>query len=135
MHLWPLALYALLAIALVAAMIALPQLIGERRRLQPGTVQPYESGMLTTGPGRTRVTMQFYLVALLFVIFDLETVFLIAWAVVARELGWRGFVEVAVFVGVLLAALAYLWRDGALDWGGRQRGEVEEEAGAQGSEP
>jgi NADH-quinone oxidoreductase subunit A len=60
--------------------------------------------------------VRFYLVAVLFVIFDLEAVFIFAWAVAARQAGWAGYIEILVFIGVLAAALAYLWRVGALDW-------------------
>lgn len=62
-----------------------------------------------------------YLVAMFFVIFDLEAVFLVAWAVALREVGWAGYIEVLIFVGVLVIALIYLWRLGALDWGPRRR--------------
>lgn len=116
MALWPLAVYVLLAVALVATMILIPWLVGERHE-QVGPPQPYESGMLTTGELRPRFSMQFYLFALFFLIFDLEIIYLFAWASSARQLGWTGYVEAAIFVGVLLAALVYLWREGALDWG------------------
>jgi NADH-quinone oxidoreductase subunit A len=68
-----------------------------------------------------RLSVNFYLVAVFFVIFDLESVFIFAWAICVREAGWAGYVEIVVFVGILLAALAYLWREGALDWGPDQR--------------
>jgi NADH-quinone oxidoreductase subunit A len=67
------------------------------------------------------LSASFYLIAMLFVIFDLESVFIFAWAVDVRNLGWAGYVEVLIFTGVLLAALAYLWRVGALDWGSARR--------------
>ncbi len=63
-----------------------------------------------------RLSVKFYLIAMFFVIFDLEAVFLFAWAIAWRESGWRGYVEAVVFVGILVAALVYLWRMGALDW-------------------
>jgi NADH-quinone oxidoreductase subunit A len=65
------------------------------------------------------LTAKFYLVAMFFVIFDLEAVFVIAWALAARPLGWAGYIEILIFIGVLMAALVYLWRLGALDWGTR----------------
>ncbi|MDQ8037302.1 MAG: NADH-quinone oxidoreductase subunit A, partial [Pedobacter sp.] len=68
------------------------------------------------GGARMRLSAKFYLVAMLFVIFDVEALFLYAWAVSAREVGWMGFIEVTVFVLFLLAGLVYLWRIGALDW-------------------
>ena len=64
-----------------------------------------------------RLSVEFYLVAMFFVIFDLEAVFLVAWAIAFRELGWVGYIEVVVFIGILLTPLVYLWRQGALDWG------------------
>ena len=114
--LWSLAVYGLLVILLVTGIIGLSALLGERHR-ERATGEPYESGIVSTGSARVRLSVTFYLVAMCFVIFDLEAVYLFAWAVAARELGWTGYAEVLVFVGVLLAALVYLWRRGALDWG------------------
>jgi NADH-quinone oxidoreductase subunit A len=83
--------------------------------MNPGFSQPAQ---------RMRVSVKFYLVAMFFVIFDLESVFIFAWAVSVRQVGWAGYVEVLAFVGVLVAALAYLWRHGALDWSGESHGSV-----------
>jgi NADH-quinone oxidoreductase subunit A len=116
MTLWPLALYALLVGVLVVAMLALSHFAGERHR-EHATELPFESGMIPTGDARGRVSIQFYLVAMFFVIFDIEVVFLLTWAVAARELGGAGFAGAAVFVAVLLVALYYEHREGALDWG------------------
>jgi NADH-quinone oxidoreductase subunit A len=96
-------------------MIGLSYLLGERHR-DPATGDPYESGILSTGSAEVRLSVSFYLVAMFFVIFDVEAVYLFAWAVAGRELGWSGYAQVLVFVGLLAAALAYLWRLGALDW-------------------
>lgn len=113
--LWPLAAYAAAVLLLVSGMIGLSYLLGERHR-EPATGDPYESGILSTGSAEVRLSVSFYLVAMFFVIFDVEAVYLFAWAVAGRELGWSGYAEVLVFVGLLAAALAYLWRLGALDW-------------------
>jgi len=113
---WPLLLFGALVVVTVAAMLLLSTFLGERHEGRE-TGEPYESGMPTTGTARTPYSAQFYLVAVFFLIFDLEAVFLFAWAVAAAELGWRGYAEVLVFIGVLLAALVYLWKEGALDWG------------------
>jgi NADH-quinone oxidoreductase subunit A len=113
---WPLLLFAGLVVVTVSAMLLLSTFLGERHEGRE-TGEPYESGMPTTGTARTPYPAQFYLVAVFFLIFDLEAVFLFAWAVAAEELGWRGYVEALVFIGVLLAALVYLWKEGALDWG------------------
>ena len=77
---------------------------------------PYESGMIPLGSTRERFSVKFYLVALLFIVFDLETVFLIPWGVAFRGLGLFGFVEMLIFIGVLLVGLIYVWKKGALQW-------------------
>ncbi|HEX3681661.1 MAG TPA: NADH-quinone oxidoreductase subunit A [Bryobacteraceae bacterium] len=116
MDLWPLVVYAALVAALVAAMLGLSYVLGQRHH-DRSTDFPYESGILSEGSARVRLSFKFYLVAMFFVIFDLEAIFIFAWAVAVRETGWTGYIEVSIFIGVLLAALAYLWRVGALDWG------------------
>ena len=120
MEFW-LFVYFVFVILLVVAMLATSYVLGQRHS-DRATNSPYESGILSEGSARVRLSARFYLVAMLFVIFDLESVFIFAWAVAARELGWAGYIEVVVFIGVLLAALAYLWRLGALDWGVSARG-------------
>lgn len=117
---WPLVLYGVAVVIVVSGMLGLSHVLGQRHR-QRVTDQPYESGMPVTGSARVRFDVKFYVVALLFVVFDVEAVFLFAWAVSVRELGWAGYIEVVVFAGVLLASLAYLWKSGALDWGPRGR--------------
>ena len=77
---------------------------------------PFESGIVPQGGARLRVSAKFYLVAMFFVIFDVEALFLYAWAISIRDVGWLGFIEAAIFIFVLLAGLFYLWRVGALDW-------------------
>lgn len=101
-------------------MLVLSYLLGQRHR-DSATGSPFESGIVSEGSARVRLSAKFYLVAMFFVIFDLEAVFLFAWAVAARELGWTGYFEILVFVGVLVAALIYLWRIGALDWAPRAK--------------
>ena len=101
--------------ALVCAMLLLSHLLGARRR-DKATDDPFESGIVSVGSARFHITIPFYLVAILFVIFDLEAVFLFAWAIALRDAGWPGFIEAVVFIVILIAALVYLWRIGALDW-------------------
>jgi len=113
--LWPLVVYSALVILSIAGLLLLSQVLGARRRT-PATGEPYESGIVHVGTGRLRFPVRFYVVAVLFVIFELEAVFIFAWAVAAREAGWAGYVEILIFIGVLAAALFYLWRVGALDW-------------------
>jgi NADH-quinone oxidoreductase subunit A len=119
--LWPLVVYFGSVLFVAGAMLGLSYVLGERHR-GPTTGDQYESGIPPTGSARLRFDVKFYLVATFFVIFDLEAAFLLAWAVAARELGWRGYIEVAIFVGLLLVALLYLWRTGALEWGSTPRG-------------
>ncbi len=119
MPLWPLVLYFALVVLVVTAMLVLSYLLGQHHR-EKQTGQPYESGIVSTGSARLRFSAQFYLIAMFFVIFDLEAVFLIAWAVVLQKVGWTGYVEALIFVGILVIALIYLWKMGALDWGPRR---------------
>jgi NADH-quinone oxidoreductase subunit A len=114
--LWPLSVYIALVVLLVAAMLGLSYVLGQRHH-DRSTDSPYESGILSEGSARVRLSAKFYLVAMFFVIFDLEAIFIFAWAVAVRETGWTGYAEVFIFITVLLASLAYLWRVGALEWG------------------
>lgn len=115
MTIWPLAVYFGIALFIVATMIGVSAVLGQRH-VEPATRSPFESGIVPTGSAHVRLSVKFYLVAMFFVIFDLEAVFLFLWAVGGRELGWPGYDEVLVFVGVLAVTLVYLWRTGALDW-------------------
>jgi NADH-quinone oxidoreductase subunit A len=114
--LWPFLVYAGVVLALVTAVIGISHVLGQRHR-EPATVQPYESGSPLTGSARLRLPVSFYLVAMFFVVFDVESIYLFAWVIAWRQVGWAGYVEVVVFIGILLTALLYLWRLGALDWG------------------
>jgi NADH-quinone oxidoreductase subunit A len=113
--LWPLAVYFAIVIALVVVLLGLSAVLGQRHR-ERATGLPYESGIVSTGSARLRFGARFYLLAVFFVIFDLEAAFIFAWAVALRAIGWSGYIEGVVFVGVLLAALTYLWRIGGLDF-------------------
>ena len=115
MELWPLGVYFVLVILLVAAMLGLSYVLGQRHS-DRATGSPYEAGILSEGSARVRLSAKFYLVAMLFVIFDLEAVYIFSWAVAGRELGWAGYSAIVVFIGTLVAALVYVWRLGALDW-------------------
>ena len=115
MDLWPLAVYLIIVGMLVVAMLGLSFVLGQRHQ-DRATGSPYESGIMSEGSARVRLPVKFYQVAIFFVIFDLEAVFLFAWAIAVREAGWGGYAEVLLFIMVLLATLAYLWRVGALDW-------------------
>ena len=110
----------LLAVALGFALVnlAITHLLGPRRP-DPVKLSPYESGVPPVGDARLRFSVKFYLVAMLFIVFDIEVVFLYPWAVVFKDLLARGafiFVEMVVFLGILVLGLAYVWRKGGLEW-------------------
>lgn len=121
--LWPLVVYFFLVIVLMAGIMALSYVAGERHTAQAAD-QPFESGIVSVGFARLRLSARFYLIAMFFVIFDVEALFLFAWAIAVREAGWAGYIEALVFIGILLVALAYLWRLGALDWSETKRWRV-----------
>jgi NADH-quinone oxidoreductase subunit A len=124
----PLAAYLVVVFALVALLMVVTHLSGERH-LQRGTTDPYESGVTPTGSARLRFSADFYMVAMFFVIFDISAVFLFAWAVAVRELGWVGYAAILVFMIETVAGLAYLWRMGAFEWGARRLREHRERHG------
>lgn len=114
--LWPLGVYFAAVIVILTVMIGLSFVLGERHR-EKQTAEPYESGIASTGTARVRFDIKFYLIAMFFVIIDLEAIFVFAWAVSLRENGWPGYIEMMIFIGVLVATLVYLWRVKALEWG------------------
>ncbi|MCP5346035.1 MAG: NADH-quinone oxidoreductase subunit A [Gammaproteobacteria bacterium] len=111
----PFFVYAAAVLFLVLTMLGLSYLLGQRTDA-PNKNLPFESGIVSVGDAHFKISVHFYLTAILFIIFDLEVVFLFAWAVVVRDAGWLGFVEISVFIVILTVALVYLWRIGALDW-------------------
>ena len=111
----PAALMVLAALGVGAAMLAMASLLGPRRA-DAAKAAPYECGVPLFQDARERFPVKFYLVGVLFLLFDLETLFLIPWAVTGRELGWSGVLAGALFLGVLGAGLAYAWGRGVLDW-------------------
>jgi NADH-quinone oxidoreductase subunit A len=121
MPLWPIVVYFAIVLIVVAGMLGISYVLGEHHHGH-ATDEPYESGITPLGSARGRHDTRFYLMGILFVIFDLETVFVLAWAAAFRDLGWLGYIEMVIFIGVLFATLVYLWRMGALDWGTRRRG-------------
>jgi NADH-quinone oxidoreductase subunit A len=113
--LWPLVLYAGAVLLLVLVMLLLSYVLGQRHR-ERSTGRPYESGVDPTGSARMRFDVKFYMVAMFFVIFDIEAVFVFSWAIALRRLGWQGYAAIAVFISTMSIILAYLWRTGALNW-------------------
>ena len=112
---WPLVVYLVAVGLLTAGVIALSAILGERHK-ERATGEPFESGILPTGSTRLHFSAKFYLIAMFFVIFDLEAIFIFAWAAAVPELGWSGYWEILSFIAILIAAWIYLWRLGALDW-------------------
>ena len=112
--LWPLLIYTACVGSVVVGMLGISFVLGQRHR-EHATDEPYECGIVSTASARVRFSSDFFLLAIFFVVFDLESVFIYAWATAARELGWFGYAQICVFIGVLLAALGYLWRERALD--------------------
>jgi NADH-quinone oxidoreductase subunit A len=114
--LWPILVYGAIVLSLVLAMLGLSFVLGQRHK-DRATEDPYEGGILSTGSARLRFSAQFYLIAMLFVIFDVETIFIVSWAIAFKQLGWYGYFGVSVFVILLFVVLIYEWRNGALDFG------------------
>jgi NADH-quinone oxidoreductase subunit A len=96
--------------------VLLSHVLGPRKPT-PEKLAPYECGMPPVGDARERMSVKFYLVAMIFLLFDIEVAFLYPWAMALRELGWPGFMQVVLFMLLLLAGYVYVWRKGALDWG------------------
>ncbi|WP_160712695.1 NADH-quinone oxidoreductase subunit A [Chitinophaga solisilvae] len=113
---WPFVVYGGIVLILVSLILGLSYVLGQRHK-DRATGEAYESGIVSTGSARLRFPSQFYLIAMLFVIFDIETVLIISWAIAYQEVGWAGFAGVSVFIVILLAVLIYEWRNGALDFG------------------
>ena len=117
---FPVLVQGLLAVVIAAALIIISYVFGKKVRNRIKDT-PYESGIMPTGDARGRFSVKFYLVAMLFILFDIEAIFLYPWAVVYRDLKWFGFVEMLVFVVLILSGFFYIWRKGALDWSQQDR--------------
>ena len=112
----PLLIHFLVACLLAGAIVTLSWLIGQRKPTR-AKLSPYECGMTPQGDARERFSVKFYLVAMLFILFDVEAVFLYPWAVILRELKMFGFWEMLVYIGIVLVGFFYIWKKGVLDWG------------------
>jgi NADH-quinone oxidoreductase subunit A len=113
---WPLIVFALAVISLIGIMIGLSYFLGERHR-EKTTDEPYESGIPPTGDARLRFSSGFYIIAMFFVIFDLDAAFIMLWAVSFRELGVAGYIGILIFIGILMVLLIYELSTGALEFG------------------
>jgi NADH-quinone oxidoreductase subunit A len=107
----------LIAIALAFALgsVIFSRIVGQKRP-NPIKLTPYECGMPPVGSARERLSVKFYIIAMLFILFDIEAVFLYPWAVIFKKLGWFGFIEMGVFIAILLVGYIYVWKKGALEW-------------------
>jgi NADH-quinone oxidoreductase subunit A len=114
-HYLPILIHATLAIIIGAAMLGLSTLIG-RHKPSREKGMPYESGVTPVGDTRHPMNVKFYLVAMIFILFDVEAVFLYPWAVVFRELGMFGFLEMVTYMAIIMAGFFYIWKRGVLDW-------------------
>src|SRR5271167_1530730 len=122
---WPVLLQVLIAMAVATGMIGISYILGKKIRNRVKDM-PYECGITPTGTARERFSVKFYLVGMLFILFDIEAIFLYPWAVVLRDLKMFGFWEMLVYIGIMLVGFFYVWKKGALDWGkpSAKRGEV-----------
>lgn len=112
-----LAIAVLIVLATLVALIAIGfgELFGPKKKSERKS-QPYESGMTPYGPGTRRMPIRFYMIAVLFILFDIEVVFFLPWAIVFRQLGLFGLIEMVVFIVILLVGYVYAWKKGALEW-------------------
>ncbi len=114
-HYFPILLQLLIAMTVAGGMIGVSLLLGKRLR-NPVKDSPYECGMIPVGSARERFSVKFYLVAMIFILFDVEAVFLFPWAVVYRDLGLYGFLVMFLFIDLVLWGFFYIWKKGILDW-------------------
>jgi NADH-quinone oxidoreductase subunit A len=130
---WPFVVYFVASLLLVLTMLGLGWLLGQRRANQ-ATNMPFESGVISVGSSQMEFSVEFFLVAIFFVIFDMETVFIFAWAVAFFELGWKGLLSATVFIVVLSVALVYALTNRTLEWGIKKRSGPSGAARAKGSD-
>jgi NADH-quinone oxidoreductase subunit A len=109
------ALYAAMVAGLLAVLLFLTGWLGEKKP-DPEKARPYECGVIPTGWARFRYPVPFYLVAVFFLIFDVEAAFIFSWAVAMADLSWRGWLQISFFIFILLLSLCYIWKKGGLDW-------------------
>jgi NADH-quinone oxidoreductase subunit A len=112
---FPVLIQILIAIAVAGGMIGASAVLGRRMR-DPVKMAPYESGMMPVGSARERFSVKFYLVAMVFILFDIEAIFLYPWAVIYRQLRLFAFVEMLLFIVLVLCGYFYIWKKGVLDW-------------------
>ena len=118
---FPVLVQVIIALAIAAGLIGISSILGKRAK-SPLKDTPYESGMAPTGSARERFSVKFYMVAMVFILFDIEAIFLYPWAVVYRQLRLFGFFEMLLFIALVLVGFFYAWKKGALDWAAEPKG-------------
>ena len=113
----PILVYLFVAVGVAAGMVGLSELVGKKIH-SPVKDMPYECGMVPVGDARSRYSVKFFVIAMFFLVFDIEAIFLYPWAVIYKSLGIYGLIEMGVFILVLVVGLAYVWAKGALQWEG-----------------
>jgi len=108
--------YGAAVFVIIAVLLFISSWLGEKKPT-PEKLRAYESGIIPTGTARLRYPVSFYLVAIFFLIFDVEGAYIFSWAVACRELGWAGWFQISFFIFVLIMGLVYIWRKGGLEWG------------------
>jgi len=111
-----LVVFGLMITALIVLLLFIASWLGEKTS-NSEKLRPYESGIIPTGSARLRYPVPFYLVAIFFLLFDVEGAYIFAWAIAWEKLGWSGWLQITFFIGVLILGLAYIWRKGGLEWG------------------
>lgn len=111
-----LVVFSILILALIAFLLFISSWLGEKKP-NPEKLRAYESGIIPTGTARLRYPVPFYLVAIFFLIFDVEGAYIFSWAVACKELGWSGWLQISFFIVMLILGLVYIWRKGGLEWG------------------
>jgi NADH-quinone oxidoreductase subunit A len=111
-----LVIYGIMILVLVTALLFIASYLGEKKT-NPEKLRPYESGIIPTGSARLRYPIPFFLIAVFFLIFDVEGAYIFSWAISCDELGWSGWLQISFFIIMLLLGLVYIWRKGGLDWG------------------
>jgi len=111
-----LVVYAVMILGLVALLLFLASWLGEKK-ITTEKSRPYESGVIPTGSARLRYPVPFYLVAIFFLLFDVEGAYIFSWAIAWEKLGWSGWLQISFFIAVLLLGLVYIWKKGGLEWG------------------
>ena len=111
-----LVIYGMMIFALITALLFIASWLGEKKS-NPEKLRPYESGVIPTGSARLRYPIPFFLIAVFFLIFDVEGAYIFSWAISCDELGWSGWLQISFFIIMLLLGLVYIWRKGGLDWG------------------